>query len=103
MSKLGNEIKQGLREAIEGTKKNDLKRNYIYIEPVKKFSSKEIKKIRANVGLTQKLFASFLGVSVKTIEAWEEGLNKPSGAASRILTMLENDNRIIKKYPFVVA
>ena len=103
MSKLGDEIKKGLKEAIFDTKKQNLKRNYIYIEPIKDFSSKEIKQIRARVGLTQKLFASFLGVSVKTIEAWEEGINKPSGVASRMLSMIERDNKIMKKYPFVVA
>lgn len=103
MSKLGDEIKKGLKEAISDTKRRNLKRNYIYIEPIKEFSSKEIKQIRARVGLTQKLFASFLGVSVKTIEAWEEGINKPSGIASRMLSMIERDNKIMKKYPFVVA
>jgi hypothetical protein len=32
--------------------------------------------------------------SEKTVEAWEAGVNHPSGAASRILSMME-------KYPFV--
>ena len=103
MSKLGNEIRQGLKEAITDNKKKNLKRNYIYIEPIKEYSSKDIKKIRTKVGLTQKLFASYLGVSVKTIEAWEEGINVPSGAASRLLSMLEKDEKTVEKYPFVVS
>ena len=41
MSKMGEEVKQGLREAIEDAKKHSLKRNYIYIEPVKKYKLKE--------------------------------------------------------------
>ena len=103
MSKLSEEIKQGLKEAIADAKDHNLKRNHIYIEPVKKYTSKEVKKIRTRTGLTQKLFASFLGVSSKTIEAWEEGVNTPSGAASRMLTIIENDNKALEKYPFVVA
>lgn len=103
MSKMGEEIKQGLKEAIEDAKKHKLKRNYIYIEPVKKYTPKEVKQIRNKVGLTQKLFASFLGVSNKTIEAWEEGINTPSGAASRMLTIIEKDKNALKNYPFVVA
>ena len=42
MSKMGEEIKQGLREAIEDAKNHNLKRNYIYIEPVKKYKLKEM-------------------------------------------------------------
>lgn len=103
MSKLSEEIKQGLKEAIVDAKNHNLKRNHIYIEPVKKYTSKEVKRIRNRIGLTQKLFASFLGVSNKTIEAWEEGVNTPSGAASRMLTIIENDNKTLEKYPFVVA
>lgn len=103
MSKLGDEIKQGLKEAIADVKKHNLRRNYIYIEPVKKYSSNEIKKIRNEVGLTQKLFAGYLGVSVKTIEAWEAGSNRPSGTACRLLSMIETDNNIVKKHPFVRA
>lgn len=103
MSNLGNEIKKGLKEAIADAKQRNLKRNYVYIEPIKQFSSKEIRQIRKDIGLTQKLFAGYLGVSTKTIEAWEEGINRPSGVASRILTMIEKDNKIVKKYPFVVS
>jgi hypothetical protein len=39
--------------------------------------------------------------SEKTVEAWEAGVNHPSGAASRILSMMELDNNLTKKYPFV--
>jgi putative transcriptional regulator len=42
-----------------------------------------------------------MGVSEKTVEAWEAGVNHPSGAASRILSMMELDNNLTKKYPFV--
>ena len=44
MSKMGEEIKQGLREAIEDVKKHNLKRNYIYIETVKKYTPKDVPK-----------------------------------------------------------
>lgn len=40
----------------------------------------------------QKSFAGYLGVSEKTVEAWEAGVNHPSGAASRILSMMEMDS-----------
>ena len=38
--------------------------------------------------MSQKAFAGYLGVSPKTVEAWEAGTNQPSGAASRLLSMM---------------
>ena len=37
------------------------------------------------------LFAGFMGVSTKTVEAWEAGRNMPDGPARRILAMLKVD------------
>ena len=42
-----------------------------------------------------------MGVSLKTVEAWEAGTNHPSGAASRILSMMEMDADLINNFPFV--
>jgi putative transcriptional regulator len=42
-----------------------------------------------------------MGISEKTVEAWEKGTNKPSGLASRLLNLLEMDPKFIVKYPFV--
>ena len=35
--------------------------------------------------MTQKVFASFLGVSPKTVESWEAGRYKPDGPARRVM------------------
>lgn len=96
-------ILTGLTEAVEdaGAKEKKLKRRTVIIEPIKEFSAKEVKAIRNNTGLSQKLFAGYMGVSNKTVEAWEAGTNQPSGAASRLLNMLEMDAELIKKYPFI--
>ena len=51
--------------------------------------------------MSQKVFAGYLGVSGKTVEAWEAGTNHPSGAASRILNMMEIDNNLVQRFPFV--
>ena len=40
--------------------------------------------------MSQRLFASYLGVSVKTVEAWENGTNHPSGSAKRLISLLED-------------
>lgn len=42
-----------------------------------------------------------MGVSDKTVEAWEAGTNHPSVAASRLLSMMEQDRKLTIKFPFV--
>ncbi len=103
MSKVYESIMRGLNEASEDaqSKEKKLKRNVVEIAPVKSYSAGEIKAIRKKTGLSQRLFAGYMGISVKTVEAWETGLNHPSGAASRILNMMEMDANLIANFPFV--
>lgn len=80
-----------LDEAINDTKTKKLPRNVrsIEIEPAGVYTSAQVKNIREKIGLTQKLFAKYIGVSTKTVEAWEAGRNKPSGPSSRLLWLLD--------------
>ena len=96
-------IMTGLNEALEDAKstKKVLKRHKVTVEPVKVYEADEVKKIRNSTGMSQKIFASYMGVSDKTVEAWEAGTNHPSGAASRLLSMIEQDKELIIKFPFV--
>ena len=85
---LFEEIKEGLNQAIEYEKGNlKAKKTTRTIKPLEKFTSGEIKEIRVSTGLTQVLFAQYMGVSVKTVESWEAGTNHPDGAACRLLSL----------------
>ena len=44
-----------------------------------------VKRTRRIMGLSQVLFAGFLGVSPKTIRAWEQGLSTPNMMACRFM------------------
>ena len=90
MSKMFESLKKGLEEAI-AIEKGELegrKKTYI-ITPVKKYTNKQVKKIRNDANMTQKVFANYMGVSPKTVEAWENGINHPVGPACRLLSLLE--------------
>ena len=92
MSSIFDDMKVGLEQAIafeKGTGK--AKVTVLSISPVDRFSADEIRNIRKNTGMTQVLFAKYMGVSVKTVEAWESGRNHPEGTACRLLSMTRID------------
>lgn len=102
MNEVYDNIMRGLQEAIDdaaGNKK--LARRTVTVIPVKHYSAEEVKKIRKSTGMSQRLFAEYMGVSHKTVEAWEAGTNHPSGSSSRILSMIESNKSFTEEYPFV--
>ena len=102
MSSIFDDIKLGLEQAIEYEKGNlKAKKTTITIAPVDVFTAQEIKEIRNNTGLTQLLFAKYMGVSVKTVESWEAGRNHPEGAACRLLSLTRKDPAFPQKSGFV--
>ena len=101
MNRAYESIITGLTEAVEDVKEKKLPRRVVTVLPVKEYQAEEVKAIRNKTGLSQKLFAGYMGVSDKTVEAWESGKNHPSGAASRILNMMEMDEELVSNFPFV--
>jgi putative transcriptional regulator len=69
---VGREILEGLREL----KRGDVGR----VVNVPSVSA-----VRERTGLSQVKFASLLGVSVRTLQEWEQGRRAPSGAARTLL------------------
>ncbi len=95
-------ITQGLNEAIDYEKgKGKARKAKVSINPAPDFSPQEIKSVRNSLEMTQATFAAVLGVSVKTVEAWEAGTNKPLKTACRMLSMLKADPTILVKYDIV--
>ena len=56
-------------------------------EPSRKFvfDAPDVKAARANLNLTQQEFASLLGISVRTLQNWEQGRRTPHGPARVLL------------------
>ncbi len=100
MSALFEDLKEGLQEAIDYERgKGTAKRTTYVIDPVKRYSNVDIKRIRNRAGMTQAVFADYLGVSPKTVEAWELGRTHPTGPANRLLDILAQNKQDI--LPFV--
>ena len=102
MSSLFDDLKQGLQEAIDYEKGQGKARTKTYmILPIKEYSNTEIRDIRMKAGMTQSVFASYMGVSKKTVEAWECGRTHPTGPVLRLLDILAADN--LEETNYVVA
>jgi len=69
---IGSEILQGIRDLKQGRTGRVLN-----VPPVVE--------IRKMTELSQSRFASLLGVSVRTLQDWEQGRRAPSGAARTLL------------------
>jgi putative transcriptional regulator len=98
MSVYGSII-QGLNEAVDyqqGTLR--ARKVRLTIKPVESFNTEEIKTIRQKTGLSQVVFAGSIGVSPKTIEAWENGRNKPEGASRRLLELVRDNPDLLRQF-----
>lgn len=99
MNTLYDDLIIGLNQAIEIKKGNMTgRKTTLTIEPVIQYNKEDVKRIRIKSGMSQSVFAEYMGVSPKTVEAWEHGANKLSGPVCRILSLME---KYIDNLPFV--
>jgi putative transcriptional regulator len=54
-----------------------------------------ISEIRGRTGLSQSQFSALLGVSVRTLQEWEQGRRAPSGAARTLLMIAAKNPRAL--------
>ena len=80
---VGQEILDGIREvkAYKGGTKN------LRVHSLKEPSSPKV--IRRKLKLSQSAFAGLMGVSLRTVQDWEQGRRKPSGPAVALLRIAE--------------
>ena len=79
---IGQEILSGLQEIKRG-------------EHSRIITVPDIAQTRAKVGLSQSQFAQLLGVSVRTLQDWEQGRRRPSGAARTLLMIADKNPQAI--------
>lgn len=78
-------IKESLTESLTQLARGDVGR--ITYPPVVN--------IRKQAGLSQSQFAERLGISVNTLQSWEQGQRQPSGAAATLMRLLNNHPELV--------
>ena len=81
---IGQEILDGIKEI----KKFKSGETQLKIQEIKEPSPAKI--IRTKLALTQSSFASLMGISVRTLQDWEQGRRTPQGPAKALLRIAEN-------------
>ena len=66
-------------------------------DPVPEYKAADVARTRQALNLSQRALASVLGVSTRTVEAWEAGRNVPSGAARHLLFLLDGDHSLVQR------
>jgi len=57
----------------------------------------DVANLRRFVGLTQEQFAEALGISVRTLQNWEQDRGRPDGPGLALLRIAARDPRIIRR------
>src|SRR5688572_29735660 len=82
---LFNELMQSLDQALRYSRGEQINaRTTTLPAPLEPMTQQEIIELRAQFNCSQAVFASLLNVSVKTLQAWEQGLRTPSDAALKL-------------------
>lgn len=56
-----------------------------------------IVRAREKSGLSQSRFAALLGVSVRTLQEWEQGRREPSAAAQTLIKVAERHPKVLRE------
>ena len=64
---------------------------------VSRFRVSDVKKISAKLGVSQSEFAMMIGVSVSTLQNWEQGRREPEGPAKALLIVASKDPEAVAK------
>jgi putative transcriptional regulator len=88
---IGQEILEGIQE-IKAYKKGE---KALRSHTLKESAPPQV--IRARLNLSQSAFAGLMGVSLRTVQDWEQGRRKPSGPAVALLRIAEQQPEVFTR------
>jgi len=89
-------LKESLEQAVAFTKGDKSKAKVsVYEIPVPEYKADDVVRVRSVLQLSQRTLAKVLGVSPRTVEAWEVGGNKPCGSARNLLYLIDRNTELV--------
>ena len=86
-----NELIASIKEA------GKIKRGETQASRTHDFPEPDIKAIRESIGFSQSKFATLIGVSIRTLQNWEQGHRHPTGPAKVLLRLVQADPTSVVK------
>lgn len=93
MSKIGESLLRGAKEALDHAKGKKVK---VKTHKVSIPKHVDVKAIRNKLHLTRKEFADRYGFSIRTLEKWEQGTREPDGAARAYLVVIDRNHKAVE-------
>lgn len=91
-----NDLRQSLKDASIYERGEPINLRTAEIPaPPKSLKPAEIRKIREDLNASQVVFARFLCVSPKAVQAWEQGVRRPQSTALRLLELAKNNPEVL--------
>lgn len=91
MSELGESLIKGMEEVLAFAKGED---NGAIIHIPEEIN---VRRIRKKLNMSQSEFARYFGVSVRTIQDWEQGRRVPSGASKSFLFVIDREPEAVHR------
>jgi putative transcriptional regulator len=97
LSPAGAKIVGAFEEAIEAMRRGEPRegrftvRTYRADFAPRPFGPDDVRRVRGLLGMSQAVFARFLGVDANTVRSWEQGQRQPSPIARRFMGEVEVD------------
>ena len=92
---LFRELMTSAGEALEHAQGKRALRTTELPAPPKPMTASEIKALREQVNASQAVFARYLNVSTKLVQAWEAGRRRPEGAALKLLRIGGDNPKVV--------
>lgn len=87
--RLFEELLESANEALAHAQERLDLRTTVLPPPPEPMHARDVKRLRRRMDASQAVFAGYLNVSKKLVQAWEGGRRTPNGAALRLLRLAE--------------
>lgn len=91
---LFSNIEEGLKAALAYQRGEEVPGLVVHERSLPDVDAAEVRK---SLSLTQRAFAAILGVSCRTVEAWESGRSNPAPTAKKLMYLIREDPTLVSK------